>query len=79
MFPDRRRPTPPPPYRRFQRSVPERRTQKRSAAMPNLISRFRKPDGQFDLDKITEAAVQLNKLYGEVSPMISKIKSSVRK
>ncbi|MGM8365831.1 YppG family protein [Virgibacillus sp. W0181] len=80
MFPERpRRPGPPPPHMIFTRPMREQPPKKKSAAMPNLIARFRNPEGQFDMDKITETAFQINKLYSEVSPMISKLKNSVKK
>lgn len=63
MFPGGpRRPIPPYPPARF------RQPQGKS----NLFSMFRNPEGKLDFDKVKETAQQMNQLYSQVSPLITK-------
>ena len=77
MFPERRRMAMP-PHRPVPRPIGRRPNYRSSAALPNLVSRFKNREGQFDLERITETAVQLNKLYNQVSPIVSNIRSRIR-
>lgn len=45
--------------------------QQHNSSKSNLLSMFKTPEGNLDLEKITGTVEQLNKLYGQVSPMIS--------
>ncbi|ASK63770.1 hypothetical protein CFK37_17200 [Virgibacillus phasianinus] len=69
MFPDRirqRRPMPP---------FSPARNRPYSHGRPsktNLLSAFRGADGKFDLNKISETAQQMNSIYKQVSPYITK-------
>lgn len=38
----------------------------------NVLTLFQTPDGNIDFAKIMNTAQQINKIYGEVSPLISK-------
>lgn len=38
----------------------------------NILSMFKTSEGNLDFEKITGTVQQISKLYGEVSPMISK-------
>lgn len=67
MFPDRPRgPMPPYPPARF------RQQQIRPSNKSNLQSMFRNPEGKLDFDKITKTAQQMNQLYSQVSPLITR-------
>lgn len=65
MFPERpRRPMFP---ERYQRPVQGRQPSQKS----NLFSMFQSDDGNLDFERISTTFHQLNKIYGQVSPMIS--------
>ncbi|MUV36354.1 hypothetical protein JNUCC1_00156 [Lentibacillus sp. JNUCC-1] len=40
-------------------------------SVANLTAMFQTPDGQFDIEKIATTAQSINKIYNDVSPMIS--------
>ena len=44
----------------------------RQPAGQNILNHFRDSDGNLDIDKITTTAQQVGKLYGQVSPLITK-------
>ena len=69
MFPGPRR-RPAAPYS----SVPRRRPVRRSQQPPKagFLSLFQDQEGNMDLAKITATAQQLNSIYGQVSPLISR-------
>ena len=49
------------------------RNQQQSSSMTqNILSMFKTSEGNLDFEKITGTVQQLNKLYGEVRPMISR-------
>lgn len=65
MFPERpRRPMFPD---RGQRAVHGRQPSQKS----NILSMFQSDDGNLDIEKVIATYTQLNKIYGQVSPMIS--------
>jgi hypothetical protein len=67
MFPERpRRPMFP---ERYERPAQVRKPTLKS----NLLSMFQSDDGNLDFEKITTTFNQLNKIYGQVSPMISPV------
>ncbi|GGB57150.1 hypothetical protein F3157_13760 [Virgibacillus dakarensis] len=69
MFPGRpRRPVPPPSPFGFGPG-PMQRQQMQNR--PGLLSMFQTPDGNFDFEKISSTAKQVNDIYRQVSPMIS--------
>lgn len=69
MFPERpRRPMPLFPTARFRQPMPVRPSSSKS----NLLSMFRDPEGKWDIDKVSQTAQQINQLYGQVSPLITK-------
>lgn len=87
MFPvGPRRPTRPVPIRRrrhlppvpIQRAHPRVQMQngsqqvKKNSNFSNLTTYFKNNDGNYDLDKIVVTAEQVNKLYGNVRPLLSK-------
>ncbi|WP_087972509.1 YppG family protein [Oceanobacillus rekensis] len=67
MFPERpRRPMFPDRYgRHAQRKQPTLKS--------NLLSMIQSDDGNLDFEKISTTYNQLNKIYGQVSPMISPV------
>jgi len=79
------RPIRPVPIRRMpllpvpiQRADPRIRMQngapqvKQNSNFSNLTTFFKDNDGNYDLDKIVGTAEQVNKLYGNVRPLLSK-------
>ena len=38
----------------------------------NLFAMFRNPEGKWDFDKVKETAQQMNQLYSQVSPLITR-------
>ncbi|WP_425339501.1 YppG family protein [Lentibacillus salicampi] len=44
----------------------------RRPAGQNILNHFRDSEGNVDIDKITTTAQQVGKLYGQVSPLITK-------
>ncbi|HLR62339.1 MAG TPA: YppG family protein [Lentibacillus sp.] len=44
----------------------------RHPAGQNILNQFRDQEGNLDIDKITTTAQQVGKLYGQVSPLITK-------
>ncbi|MFD2046503.1 YppG family protein [Ornithinibacillus salinisoli] len=68
MFPGRPG-RPMPPYR----PMPPRRPPfpGQQQTRPHLLSMFQDTNGNFDFEKITTTAKQINSIYGQVSPMIS--------
>lgn len=62
------------PRRPFQR-VPIQRREPRSKRKSNdsdLFALFKDTDGKFDLEKVTTTVEQINRLYGNVSPLFSR-------
>lgn len=60
-----------PPYSPYSLRRPIGR-QQQPTAKPNLMAMFLDKDGNFDLEKMTVTAQQISKLYGQVSPMLSR-------
>ncbi|MBU8566343.1 YppG family protein [Virgibacillus pantothenticus] len=58
------------------RPMQTRNAQQTSSRMESVLSSFRNAEGEIDLNKITEVASQVHKLYGQVSPLLT---SFVRK
>ncbi|WP_284139348.1 MULTISPECIES: YppG family protein [unclassified Virgibacillus] len=55
-----------PPFQQpFQQQPPQQKN-----TTSNLMSMFQTPDGNFDMNKITNTVQQVGKLYGQVSPML---------
>jgi len=50
----------------------ERRGNKQNSNLRNVMSAFQTEDGNIDLDKIMGTANQINGIYKQVSPMLSK-------
>ena len=69
MFPGPRR-RPAAPYSSAPRRGPVRGSQQPPRA--GFLSLFRDKEGNMDLAKITTTAQQLNSIYGQVSPLISR-------
>lgn len=44
----------------------------RPSTRQNILNQFRDQDGNLDIDKITTTAQQVGKLYGQVSPLITR-------
>ncbi|GAA0438522.1 hypothetical protein GCM10008983_14300 [Lentibacillus halophilus] len=71
MFPERPRRPMPPPQPFMNRPGPP--MEQRPAPMKQqLINQFRDSEGNIDIDKITNTAQQVGKLYGQVSPLFTK-------
>lgn len=45
---------------------------KQAYGKPNLLSMFQTPDGSLDFEKISTTVQQINKIYNQVSPMITR-------
>lgn len=56
------------PAGRRNMAVPKEQNVKKSS----IINQLKKEDGQWDLDKIMAVSNQLQKMYGQVSPLISR-------
>ena len=82
MFPNRPMPPMRPGYRRPSRPMRDpfifggpprqRRGYKQNSNIKNVMSAFQTEDGNIDLEKIMGTANQINGIYKQVSPMISK-------
>ncbi|RFA35533.1 hypothetical protein CAI16_07785 [Virgibacillus dokdonensis] len=48
-----------------------RKQDQTSSGVMQLLTNFRNQEGQVDFNKVTEVASQVNKLYGQVSPLLS--------
>ncbi|AUJ23200.1 hypothetical protein A21D_00084 [Virgibacillus dokdonensis] len=48
-----------------------RKQDQTSSGVMQLLTNFRDQEGQVDFNKVTEVASQVNKLYGQVSPLLS--------
>ncbi|RKQ29662.1 YppG family protein [Oceanobacillus halophilus] len=79
MFPERQQKPASPPRRippHSQRDPflfgPPSRQRQQPSNIQALIRMFQTPDGEMDIDKIMGTAQQINGLYQQVSPMISK-------
>ncbi|WP_158589703.1 YppG family protein [Clostridium sp. 1xD42-85] len=53
------------------RQLETRNAQQTSSRMESVLSSFRNKDGEIDMNKITEVASQVHKLYGQVSPLLT--------
>jgi len=49
---------------------PPKRTQ--NQVKSELLSMFQTPEGKFDLEKVTGTVQQISKIYGQVSPILTK-------
>lgn len=75
LFPERRRKQ----LRQDRPSAPNwigkhaqpRKQDQTSSGVMQLLTNFRNQEGQVDFNKVTEVASQVNKLYGQVSPLLS--------
>ncbi|MFC4322171.1 YppG family protein [Litchfieldia salsa] len=45
----------------------------------NPLNYFKKPDGHWDIDKISGSIGQMNKLVGQVSPMVKQLNGFMKK
>lgn len=45
----------------------------------NLLAQFKTADGNFDIDKITTTAQQVQGIYTQVSPMIKQVRPLITK
>lgn len=43
-----------------------------NSQLMNVMSLFQTPEGNLDLEKVTNAFQQMNKIYGHVSPLLSR-------
>ncbi|GGK04610.1 hypothetical protein GCM10007063_28670 [Lentibacillus kapialis] len=66
-----RRPLMPPPHPPMHPSRPPMQRSPHSAGQ-NILNHFRDQEGNLDIDKITTTAQQVGKLYGQVSPLVTK-------
>lgn len=71
MFPVRQRP-PMPPRSPFGPPVLPQRMPQQSQTRQNLLAMLQDENGQWDIDKISNAVGHASKIYGQVSPMISR-------
>ncbi|MGM8215284.1 YppG family protein [Bacillaceae bacterium W0354] len=73
MFPGRPpRPPFPPPFKAPRPPMPY--SGPPSQKQTNLLSLFQDENGQLDIDKVMGTAQQVGKIYGQVSPLLSKLK-----
>lgn len=70
MFPERQSRRPMSPYPLFPPHRPMPSQQNITKA--NVMALLQDADGNFDLEKITTTAQQINQIYSQVSPMISR-------
>lgn len=67
-----RPPRPIPPNHPFMSPPNQIHHQQQNVNKPGIMSMFQTQEGNLDFEKITGTVSQINKLYGQFSPMISK-------
>jgi hypothetical protein len=77
MFPVRQRPPMPPrspfgPPGRPPRMQQPPRAQQPAQTRQNLMAMLQDENGQWDMDKISNAVGHVSKIYGQISPMITR-------
>jgi len=78
MFPVRQRPPMPPrspfgppgPPQRMPQRMRQQLPQQQNSTRQNLMGMLQDENGQWDFDKISNAAGHVSKIYGQVSPMV---------
>lgn len=45
---------------------------------PGVMSHFRDPEGNLDMDKISQTARQVSEIYSQVSPMVTKVHQKIK-